>query len=92
MPFDVLQADGIGEDECLESPALIRTGSEAHAHNAQKANPATDEKIQDMMGFLNDDDKETDCFFGIKETIGRKKSHTAEYTKRPPRINVAPTT
>ena len=45
-----------------------------------------------MMGFLNDDDKETDCFFGIKETIGRKKSHTAEYTKRPPRIKVAPTT
>ena len=62
MPFDVLQADGIGSDELQESP-LIRTVSEAFAHNAQKANPATDEKIQDMMGFLNDD--ENDCLFSV---------------------------
>lgn len=90
MPFDVLQAEGIHADEELESPAIVRTGSEAFAHNAQKANPATDEKIQNMMGFLNEDDKEIDCFFSIAETTSRKKSHTAGYMKRPPKINVGP--
>ena len=68
MPFDVLQADGIGEDELQESP-LIRTGSEALAHNAQKANPATDEKIQGMMGFLNDDEGENDCLFSVASLV-----------------------
>lgn len=67
MPFDVLKAEGIAEDECLESPMLYRTSSEALAHNAQKANPATDEKIQKMMGFLNEDDG--DCLFGIAQSI-----------------------
>ena len=63
MPFDVLQAQGIAEDEMLESPLIFRTSSDAMAHNEQKKNPATDEKIQEMMGFLNED--EGDCLFGI---------------------------
>ena len=31
--FNVLQADGTPDDEPLESPAIMRQESEAHAHN-----------------------------------------------------------
>ena len=43
--FNVLQADGIPGDDILESPALVRTGSEAYAYGLQNPNPANDEKI-----------------------------------------------
>ena len=41
----MLQADGIPGDDILESPALVRTGSEAYAYGLQNPNPANDEKI-----------------------------------------------
>ena len=44
------------------------------------ANPEKDEKIQEMMGFLNEDDG--DCLFKLASVASRKKSNTVEYQKR----------
>ena len=63
FPFELLAAEGINEEELLESPLIYRTPSECLAHNTQKANPENDEKIQEMMGFLNEDDGE--CLFKL---------------------------
>ena len=84
--FNVLQADSPADD-LAESPALIRTGSEAYAHNIQNPNPANDEKIQNMMGFLNEDDKETDSLFGLTDQLTRKKSNTVGHVKRPQKVD-----
>ena len=73
-------------DDIVESPALVRTGSEAYAHSIQNPNPANDAKIQDMMGFLDEDDRETDCFFGMADQLSRKKSNTIGAIKRPSRV------
>ena len=56
---------------------IPRTSSEAFA---QKANPEKDEKIQEMMGFLNEDDG--DCLFKVADQLSRKKSNTVDYQKR----------
>ena len=40
-----------------------------------------------MMGFLNDDDKDTNCFFGVSDQLTRKKSNTVGHVKRPKPVN-----
>lgn len=38
------------------------------------------------MGFLDEDDKETDCFFGMADQLSRKKSNTIGAVKRPSKV------
>ena len=61
---------------------IPRTSSDAFPHNTQKANPEKDEKIQEMMGFLEEDDGDADCLFKVADQLNRKKSNTVEYAKR----------
>ena len=40
-----------------------------------------------MMGFLNEDDKETDSLFGLTDQLTRKKSNTVGHVKRPQKVD-----